>query len=479
MRQATETRCLGWLIAARILLAGVLLAGTAPVAFGQLGGGLGGGAGGVGGGTGGTFGGGFAFNNVGGVYVDAAGMLQNADVDTVGRLRELRQRALTEVPADLMQPTDVRKISLRELEAQLNEQLRSGRPIDDAMVYLAGLQRVRYVFVYPEAHDIVIAGPAEGWRVDAHGAVVGQSTGRPVMLLEDLLVALRSVREASRAPISCSIDPTQAGLARLKQFLDAQQSIGPRPDDTLAAIEDSLGPQAITLTGVPATSRFARVLVAADYRMKRLAMGFERSPVAGLPSFLNLLKSQGGPPAGMMPRWWLAMNYQPLLADPAGLAWEFRGGSVQVLTEEEFVSADGRRQGTGQANPTAAKWAGLMTERYEELSQQIGAFGDLVNLMDLALVAALIAKENLSERVGSSFPLLTEAAPLTTTEVPAPQQVPTQASFVKQGRNYIISASGGVEINSWQAIDHREASNAPGEARRHTPAPLRGRWWWN
>ncbi len=461
-----------------VALCNLAMALAAQTALAQLGGGLGGGGGG-GGGVGGGTGSSFSFNNVGGVYVDTAGMLQNADVDVVGRLRAMRREALAAAPTDMQQPTDVRKVSLRELEAALAQHLRDGRPIDDAFVYLAGLQRIRYVFVYPESHDIVIAGPAEGWRVDDHGTVVGQTTGRPVMLLEDLLVALRSAPEASRSPISCSIDPTQAGLARLKQFLDAQQSIGPRPEETLTSIEDSLGPQAITITGVPATSRFARVLVAADYRMKRLAMGFERSPVSGLPSFLNLLKSQGGPPSGMMPRWWLAMNYQPLLADPAGLAWEFRAGSVQVLTEEEFVSADGRRQGTGQANPTAAKWADLMNERYDELSSRLPVFGELVNLMDLALVAALVHKEGLTTRVGASFPLLTEAGPLSTAEVPAPQQVPTQASFVKQGRNYIISASGGVEINSWQAIDQREANTAPAEARRHSPAPLRGRWWWN
>ena len=52
-------------------------------------------------------------------------------------------------------------------------------------------------------------------------------------------------------------------------------------------MEEAVGPQTITVTGVPDTSHFARVIVAADFRMKRLAMNFEPAPVDGMPSFLR------------------------------------------------------------------------------------------------------------------------------------------------------------------------------------------------
>ena len=54
-------------------------------------------------------------------------------------------------------------------------------------------------------------------------------------------------------------------------------------------MEQALGPQTITVTGVPATSHFARVMVAADYRMKRLSMNMEPAPIAGLPSYLEMM----------------------------------------------------------------------------------------------------------------------------------------------------------------------------------------------
>ena len=50
----------------------------------------------------------------------------------------------------------------------------------------------------------------------------------------------------------------------------------------------------MTIRGVPKDSHFAAVLLAADYRMKRLAMAFERSPVKGLTSYLQMLKGADG-----------------------------------------------------------------------------------------------------------------------------------------------------------------------------------------
>ena len=57
--------------------------------------------------------------------------------------------------------------------------------------------------------------------------------------------------------------------------------------ETMREIERRLGPQRITVNGVPQSSRFAHVLVAADYQMKRLGMHFDPSPVKGLKSYLG------------------------------------------------------------------------------------------------------------------------------------------------------------------------------------------------
>src|SRR5208283_4836304 len=88
--------------------------------------------------------------------------------------------------------------------------------LPDDVVFLAGLQDIHYVFIYPEQKDIVLVGFGEGWRVDARGNIVGITTGKPVLLLDDLLTALRTAATSAQAEISCSIDPTQKGIQQLR-----------------------------------------------------------------------------------------------------------------------------------------------------------------------------------------------------------------------------------------------------------------------
>ena len=326
---------------------------------------------------------------------------------------------------------------------------------------MAGLQRVEYVFVYPEENDIVLAGYGEGWQVDVRGNMVGVTTGRPVLLLDDLLVALRTAEHAARGGITCSIDPTKEGLARLQAGAVNLAALGSNPKQVAEEIERQLGPQTVTISGVPGDSHFARVLLAADFRMKRLGMGFESSPVRGLPSYLQLLKRNSKATAqNILPRWWLTTDYDPLLTDGEGLAWQLRGRGVKAMTEDDFVSAQGDRQRTGKASPQAQTWADAMTERYDALSVKEPIFGELRNCMDLAVVAALIVKQRLAARAGLSLGALLDFNQLPTDEYMTPKQIATQANFVETRTNYIISASGGVAIDSWAAAAKSESSAA-------------------
>ena len=309
---------------------------------------------------------------VGGISINADGMLDRATPDALGQLAKLREDSLQRVPVDLAHGAPLRKISLRGLEAAIDECVKNGKPLPDEVTFLGGLQQIRYVFAYPEKKDIVLVGPAEGWKTDKQGNVVGVSTGWPVMMLDDLLVALRTAQNSAQAGITCSIDPTPEGLAQLKALVPhfGERFAG-------AAIENALGKQTITFSGVPDTSHFARVLVAADYRMKRLAMNFEPAPIRGLPSFLSMYRGTGRGMSNMLPRWWLEPKYDAVLRDPTGFAWEFRGAAVQAKTEEDFLTASGSREHTGKANPLAQKWADKMTEKYSELALAMPIFAEL------------------------------------------------------------------------------------------------------
>ena len=117
---------------------------------------------------------------VGGVAIDANGVVNAPTEQDNLVLQKLRRTAVEQAPADLATWTDLRAVSLKQLEAKLAECAANDQPIPDEVKYLAGLQRVQYVFIYPERNDIVLAGPAEGWDTDALGNVVGATSRRPL-----------------------------------------------------------------------------------------------------------------------------------------------------------------------------------------------------------------------------------------------------------------------------------------------------------
>jgi len=368
----------------------------------------------------------------------------------------------------------LRAVSLRQIENQVAEHLENGTPLPEAVKYLAGLQRVQYVFVYPEQNDVVLAGPAEGWRLDSLGNVVGRTTGRPVLLLDDLAVALRTRDTVQLEAISCSIDPTPEGMQRLQALNRRLRTMGD-PESTLRQMEKALGPQVVSVTGVPRTSHFARTMVAADFRMKRIAMNFQPAPIDGLPSYLHLV-AEGRGAISRTPRWWLAPMYEPLARDADGLAWELRGQGVQCMTEEDHFDASGERVQSAKANPMATRWAKQLTERFTELADHDSAFGQLRNAMDLAVIAALLDNEQLLDRVNLQLTSLVERQPVA--EYHPPSRVASQASFLKRRGDYVISVSGGVELLPWEIVERTEQVDAVAEVRTQVAVPKADKWYW-
>jgi hypothetical protein len=126
----------------------------------------------------------------------------------------------------------------------------------------------------------------------------------------------------------------------------------------------------------------------------------------------------------------------------------------------------------------AQRWADQMTARYEELSRAEPIFGQLRNCMELAIVAALLTKERLPERAGCELPVIMDSGRVEVDQFPVPQQVDTQASITRKGRNWLISASGGVQIHSWGPVEQPQVADSPAVA--HAKVTPRGAsWWWN
>ena len=176
----------------------------------------------------------------------------------------------------------LRKISLNRLEQVI---VAHQGTLTDEMRYLAGLQRVRYVFYYPDSKDIVLAGPAEGWATDLAGRIVGST--RPARRRSCRTWSWpceRSRRRQATASDDRLLDRSDAGRAwpRMQQFL---RNVGSQADSNAnrsrssAACATASGLQIMTHRRRFAETHFAQVMVEADYRMKLIGIGLETPPV--------------------------------------------------------------------------------------------------------------------------------------------------------------------------------------------------------
>ena len=143
-----------------------------------------------------------------GVRVEPSGVLrtQTAEEQT-GRLKDLgiqvREALLND---EIAQVSGLRVISLPRLEAAVAKRLEQGHEPTLSMKLLGGLTEIKHVFVYPEDREIVIAGPAEGWKYNDNGLPVGVESGKPVLQLDDLVTVLRAFSATNQKFFSCSIN---------------------------------------------------------------------------------------------------------------------------------------------------------------------------------------------------------------------------------------------------------------------------------
>ncbi|QDS95411.1 hypothetical protein FF011L_42070 [Roseimaritima multifibrata] len=417
---------------------------------------------------------------VGGVSIDASGLVRAAapgeQADFLNQLRaEVRKPE-----GALVEACDLRMVSLAKLQAAIRESKQKGERLPDDIRYLAGLLRVEYVFVYPDQQDIVIAGPAEPWIVRDDATVVGAQSGQPTLHLEDLMTAMESVELARTAGISCSIEPTAEGRQRLNALMRRIRS-RPQPDPRQfePAMRAAFGPQTVKLTGIPGDSRYARVLVAADFEMKRLAMDLVESPIPNFPSYMQMARNQNQS-ASSNPRWWMTTDYDALERTEDRLAWRISGQGVKTMTEIDRLKEDGQVEQTGRVDKTAQKWADRMTEKFGELASRKAVFGDLRNLMDLSVVATLITQERLAEISGCSLDGLNGTEPVVERATfQVPKAIEPQSSFVRGTKGWVVSTSGGVSVNAFEIVESQKIAANLEQVHQKSSRKASESWWWN
>jgi len=420
-----------------------------------------------------------------GVAVDAQGVLRKQlYADPSGQLTRQRiaaARATLDPEVTAFSP--MRKISLNRLEQVIREH--QGVPSGE-MRHLAGLLRVKYVFFYPETNDIVIAGPAEGWMTDVAGRVVGITSGRPIVQLQDLVVALRAFPpgKSGSSLIGCSIDPTAEGLAEMQRFL---RSTGSRatPADTqyiVSGLQTSLGLQEVSVHGISPKTHFAQVMVEADYRMKLIGIGLEQ-PAVRMVSFVDRA-NPAQVSRNALQRWYFTPDYQCVRASDDGLAIELVGDGVKLIGADEMVTATGERRTASRGNIASQAFVASFTQKYSQLAERSPVYAELRNLIDLSIAAAYIQQEDFCHKAGWDMDLFGDEKAFAVETYNAPTKVGTAVNAIWRGRQLMTPIGGGVTIHADEALmaDNllEDEQGKVAEARRTTKLELaEGQWWWD
>ncbi len=427
-----------------------------------------------------------------GVYVDARGQLKPLlHEESAAELAALRAASGPRRGGDnARRSSPLRMVSLTRLEKQIQLLQAAGRPVGEEMQVLAGLQRIQYVFVYPESGDLVLAGRAGDWTCGPEGIPVSTDSGAPLVRLDDLVVILRLMMSERQGSFGCLITPRQEALARVQAFVAESNKHAIQPEQRkawLAQLRDQVGKQDIEVYGLDPRTRAAHVMVEADYRMKLVGMGLEAG-VPGLKSYLasiTLAPGEAPPPMGVL-RWWFTLNYDAVTAAQDRRAFALRGQGVKVESENEHLTAEGRRIHSGQSEDLNRKFAHGFTEHFDALCHKYPIYAELRNLFDLALVCALVHEEGLADRVGWHLTCFGNPRAFAVEQGDAPREVETVVNCRVVNRGLIIAGvSGGVQVEP-AALVRRQAIEVSRDgalsSQRSTAAAKQragDNWWWD
>ena len=126
--------------------------------------------------------------------------------------------------------------------------------------------------------------------------------------------------------------------------------------------------------------------MAADYELKRFAMGLDHAPIPGLINAVDSSRSAAN-------KFWFEASYDPLLVAGDGGAFEIRGQRLLVRAGAFDFNARG-------ATEKAKTFADHFTQHVPALATAVPLFAELQNIADESLLGNLIRHDRLDAKIG-------------------------------------------------------------------------------
>lgn len=311
-------------------------------------------------------------------------------------------------------PRRWKAVSLRVLQEQVKTCLRNDGSCPDELLQFFGITRITGYILDEERHDVILIGEVD--------------TTLPPLHIEDWVVALRNVshlyatrsgRTTVYAHPACSIDPYPQTVQRLQRVM--LQSRG--SDQAEAALDEWHNicrfPQNVNIWGIPFDSHMARVMVTADYDMKRVVDGSLRTGVNGFDSLMDMAITAarrdleaGRPlsiPLPLHNRFWFTAGETSFLEERGAVF--LKTVQVQLKTKPQVVYRGEVKDG-GSRNPLAETFADSFSAHYEAIAREQPIYQELEAQYRWVALAKILKKRVGGEEIGVLFEFFLNQYPL-------------------------------------------------------------------
>jgi len=221
---------------------------------------------------------------------------------------------------------------------------------------------------------------------------------------------MRSIWRGGTEAVSCSLDPRRENISAIQQANDKIGTIqspeaGRRMIQQVKAI---WGSQVIRVGGVPKDSRYAHIMIDADYHMKKVSLGAQK--FSGVDSYLDLKVSdakeriaQGDdmiPPGLSFNRFWFSVEKEfPIFTEDEGIVW-VKACPIVLFTEKQIGASSGELYDVTEDDPVAIAYAKGFSDQFPRLAEQVAPYADLGNLYLLKAVLESMRFRQAAETVG-------------------------------------------------------------------------------
>ena len=304
----------------------------------------------------------------------------------------------------------IRAISLKILQERLSN-YNNSKSYPEELLRFTYVKTIMGYIIDKANNDIIIFG-----KIDPR---------QPAIYLEDLVIALRNAwlkysplkgNTYEYSPPGCSIDPNPDTIKRLQsvaQKITTSTSFE-RVEQQLKAWNRICNEkQNVRVMGIPFDTRFARVMVEADYDMKCIVDGTDVLNIPGLTSLsdmkLEIIRQA-------------IINNQKITISPVSMDrfWFYPGTNiyeeeqgivlikqcpVTLLTEEMYIGSSGNYTAGYQADPLAKTFAESFSNLYGRVEYERPIYKELENLYRFVALAKIIKLKsaNLEEGLDISY----------------------------------------------------------------------------